>query len=109
MAPDMVWTHVKARVDEGLEPYLENGRSGKGYYTSMEGYDVKARDYGTSVILTGGARIGAAYQGTHYDIDYRFTSVWTMLNGTWKMAAIQSTNKVPLAEITSPDVKTAKA
>src|ERR1700761_5503242 len=108
MGPDMVWTHVNARVDEGLAPYLENGRSGAGYYTSMEGYDVKARDYGSFVILTGGARIGAAYLGTRYDVDCRFTSVWTMLDGAWKMVAIQSTNKTPLAEITSPDAKTAQ-
>jgi ketosteroid isomerase-like protein len=108
MGPDMVWTHVNARVDEGLAPYLENGRSGVGYYTSMEGYDVKAYDYGSFVILTGGARIGAAFKGTFYDIDCRFTSVWTILEGNWKMVAWQSTNKIPLADSTSPDAKTAE-
>ena len=58
-------------------------RSGDGTYTSIEPYDVTARDYGSFVVLTGSSRIDAAYKGTRFLIDCRFTDVWGNIDGKW--------------------------
>jgi ketosteroid isomerase-like protein len=93
MADDIVWTHVNARTTDNKEAVFEPWRSGDGSYTSIEPYDVTARDYGTFVVLTGSSRIDAAYKGTRFLIDCRFTDVWGNIGGKWLMVARHATNK----------------
>jgi hypothetical protein len=76
MADDIVWTHVNARATDNKEAVFESWRSGDGSYTSIEPYDLMARDYGTFVVVTGSSPIDAAYKGTRFLIDCRFTDVW---------------------------------
>jgi ketosteroid isomerase-like protein len=93
MADDLVWTHVNARYTDDKESVFEPWRSGEGTYTSIEPYDVTARDYGTFVVLTGSSRIDAAYKGTRFLIDCRFTDVWGNIEGKWLMVSRHATNK----------------
>ena len=93
MADDLVWTHVNARYTDNKESVFEPWRSGDGTYTSIEPYDVTARDYGSFVVLTGSSRIDAAYKGTRFLIDCRFTDVWGNIDGKWLMVARHATNK----------------
>jgi ketosteroid isomerase-like protein len=93
MADDLVWTHVNARYTDDKESVFEPWRSGDGTYTSIEPYDVTARDYGTFVVLTGSSRIDAAYKGTRFLIDCRFTDVWGNIEGKWLMVSRHATNK----------------
>jgi ketosteroid isomerase-like protein len=93
MADDLVWTHVNARYTDNKESVFEPWRSGDGTYTSIEPYDVTARDYGTFVVLTGSSRIDAAYKGTRFLIDCRFTDVWGNIEGKWLMVSRHATNK----------------
>ena len=87
MADGLVWTHVNARVNDNKESVFEPWRSGDGSYTSIEPYDVTARDYGTFVVLTGSSRVDAAYKGTRFLIDCRFTDIWGNIDGNWLMVA----------------------
>jgi ketosteroid isomerase-like protein len=93
MADDLVWTHVNARVTENKEAVFEVSRSGDSFYTSIEPYDVTARDYGTFVVVTGSSRIDATYKGTRLLIDCRFTDVWGNIDGKWLMVVRHATNK----------------
>ena len=93
MADGLVWTHVNARVNHNKKSVFEPWHSGDGSYTSIEPYDVTARDYGTFVVLTGSSRIDAAYKGTQFLIDCRFTEIWGNIDGKWLMAARHATNK----------------
>jgi ketosteroid isomerase-like protein len=93
MADDLVWTHVNARYTDDKESVFAPWRSGEGTYTSIEPYDVTARDYGTFVVLTGSSRIDAAYKGTRFLIDCRFTDVWGNIDGKWLMVSRHATNK----------------
>ena len=93
MADDIVWTHVNARKTDNKEAVFEPWRSGEGSYTSIEPYDVTARDYGNFVVVTGSSRIDCAYQRTRFLLDCRFTDVWGNLGGKWLMVARHATNK----------------
>ena len=93
IADDLVWTHVNARVDNNKESVFESWHGGEGFYTSIEPYDLTARDYGTFVVVTGSSRIDATHKGTRLLIDCRFTDVWGNMNGKWLMVARHATNK----------------
>jgi hypothetical protein len=93
MADGLVWTHVNARVNDNKKSVFEPWHSGDGSYTSIEPYDVTARDYGTFVVLTGSSRTDAAYKGTRFLIDCRFTDIWGNIDGNWLMVARHATNK----------------
>jgi ketosteroid isomerase-like protein len=93
MADGLVWTHVNARVNDNKESVFEPWRSGDGSYTSIEPYDVTARDYGIFVVLTGSSRMDAAYKGTRFLIHCRFTDIWGNIDGKWLMVARHATNK----------------
>jgi Domain of unknown function (DUF4440) len=81
MDDGLVWTHVNARVNDNKESVFEPWRSGDGSYTSIEPYDVTGQDYGTFVVLTGSSRIDAAYKGTRFLIDCRFTDIRGNIDG----------------------------
>jgi Domain of unknown function (DUF4440) len=89
----LVWTHVNARYTDAKDAVLEPFHNGDGFYTSIEPYDVTARDYGTFVILTGSSRIDTTYKGERLLIDCRFTDVWANVDGKWAMRSRHTTNK----------------
>jgi len=53
--------------------------------------DVKAQDFGDTVVLTGSARISVNSGGNAMSFGVRFTDVWVDKGGKWQMAAWQST------------------
>ena len=93
IADDVVWTHVNARVDDNKASIFESWNKGDGFYTSIEPYDVTARDHGTFVVLTGSSRIDATHKGTRFLIDCRFTDVWGNIGGEWLLVARHATTK----------------
>jgi hypothetical protein len=56
--------------------------------------DVKAQDYGDTVVLTGVARISVNSGGNAMNFGVRFTDIWVNKGGNWQMVAWQST-KLP--------------
>src|SRR5688572_20662340 len=89
----LVYTHSSARQDT-KQSLIEGMRSGTTVYTSVEPSEVKAKDLGNAVLLTGLAAISVNSSGKPNSFRVRFTDVYENQNGTWRMVAWQST-KIP--------------
>ena len=90
IADELVYTHSSARLDT-KQSLIENMRSGKTRYTAVVPSDVKAQDYGDTVVLTGVARISVNSGGNAMNFGVRFTDVWANKGGNWQMVTWQST------------------
>ena len=90
IADELVYTHSSARLDT-KQSLIENMQSGKTRYTAVVPSDVKAQDYGDTVVLTGVARISVNSGGNAMNFGVRFTDVWANKGGNWQMVAWQST------------------
>ena len=90
IADDLVYTHSSARLDtkQSLIGAMEAGRT---VYTAVVPSDVKAQEFGDTVVLTGTARISVNSGGNAMSFGVRFTDVWANKGGTWQMVAWQST------------------
>ena len=90
LADDLVYTHSSARLDtkKSLIGAMESGAT---VYTSVEPSDVVAQDLGTTVVLTGAARISVTSNGNPNNFGVRFTDVYVNKGGEWQMVAWQST------------------
>ena len=90
IADDLVYTHSSARLDtkQSLIGAMEAGRT---VYTAVVPSDVKAQEFGDTVVLTGSARIGVNSGGNAMNFGVRFIDVWVNKGGKWQMAAWQST------------------
>ena len=93
IADELVYTHSSARLDT-KQSLIENMQSGKTVYTAVVPSDVKAQDYGDTVVLTGVARISVNSGGNAMNFGVRFTDIWANKGGNWQMVAWQST-KLP--------------
>ena len=90
IADDLVYTHSSARLDtkQSLIGAMEAGRT---VYTAVVPSDVKAQEYGDTVVLTGSARISVNSGGNAMNFGVRFTDVRVNKGGKWQMATWQST------------------
>jgi hypothetical protein len=93
IADELVYTHSSARLDT-KKSLIENMQSGKTVYTAVVPSDVKAQEYGDTVVLTGVARISVNSGGNAMNFGVRFTDIWANKGGNWQMVAWQST-KLP--------------
>ena len=90
IADELVYTHSSARLDT-KKSLIENMQTGKTVYTAVVPSDVKAQDYGDTIVLTGVARISVNSGGNAMNFGVRFTDVWANKGGNWHMVAWQST------------------
>lgn len=90
IADDLVYTHSSARLDS-KRSLIEAMESGRTVYTAVVPSDVKAQDYGDTVVLTGSARISVTSGSNAMDFGVRFTDVYVNRGGRWQMVAWQST------------------
>lgn len=90
LADDLIYTHSSARLDT-KHSLIENMKSGSTVYTSVEASDVKAQDFGDTVVLTGVAQIKVVSGGKPNAFGVRFTDVYTKRDGRWQMVTWQST------------------
>jgi len=90
ISEDLVYTHSTDRLDtkKSLIGAMESGAT---VYTSVVPSDVRAQEFGDTVVLTGAARIGVLSQGRPNSFAVRFTDVWANRSGKWQMVAWQST------------------
>lgn len=93
IADELVYTHSSARLDT-KKSLIENMQTGKTVYTAVVPSDVRAQDYGDTVVLTGVARISVNSGGNAMNFGVRFTDIWANKGGNWQMVAWQST-KLP--------------
>ena len=90
LADDLVYTHSSARLDT-KQSLIVGMTSGSTVYTSVEPSDVKAQDFGDTVVLTGTCQIKVTANGTPNAFGVRFTDVYARRNGRWQMVTWQST------------------
>ena len=90
LADDLVYTHSSARLDT-KRSLIIGMTSGSTVYTSVEPSDVKAQDFGDTVVLTGACQIKVTANGTPNAFGVRFTDVYARRNGRWQMVTWQST------------------
>jgi len=90
LADDLVYTHSSARLDS-KNSLIVGMTAGSTVYTSLEPSDVKAQDFGDTVVLTGIAQIKVVSNGTPNAFGVRFTDVYAKRNGRWQMVTWQST------------------
>jgi hypothetical protein len=93
LSDDLVYTHSSARQDT-KQSLIAAMQSGQTVYTSVVPSEVKARDCGTAVVLTGIARISVLSNGKPNSFGVRFTDVYANASGRWQMVTWQST-KLP--------------
>ncbi len=93
IADDLVYTHSSARQDT-KQSLIEAMVTGKTVYTSLVPSEVKAQDFGDTVVLTGIARISVMSGGKPNSFGVRFTDVYANKGGKWQMVVWQST-KLP--------------
>lgn len=93
ISDDLVYIHSSARTDT-KQTLIGAMVSGQTVYTSMVPSEVKARDCGSAVILTGIARISVVSNGKPNSFGVRFTDVYANIGGKWQMVSWQST-KLP--------------
>jgi len=90
IADDLVYTHSSARLDT-KRSLIDNMTAGKTVYTGVEPSNVKAQDFGDTVVLTGECQIKVTVGGTPNAFGVRFTDVYARRNGRWQMVTWQST------------------
>jgi ketosteroid isomerase-like protein len=90
ISDDLVYTHSSARLDT-KKTLIGNMESGGTVYTSVVPSDVKAQDFGDTVVLTGSCKISVMSQGRPNSFGVRFTDVWANKGGQWQMVTWQST------------------
>ena len=90
IADDLVYTHSTARLDT-KQSLIGNMQSGSTVYTSVVPSDVKAQDFGDTVVLTGSFKIGVNAGGRANSFGVRFTDVYARRGGRWQMVTWQST------------------
>ena len=90
IADDLVYTHSSARLDT-KQSLIGNMESGSTVYTSVVPSDVKAQDFGDTVVLTGSCKISVNAGGRPNSFGVRFTDVYARRGGRWQMVAWQST------------------
>ena len=90
LADDLIYTHSSARLDTKMS-LIVGMTSGSTVYTSCEPSDVKAQDFGDTVVLTGVAHIKVVSNGAPNAFGVRFTDVYAKRSGSWQMVTWQST------------------
>src|SRR3982751_558147 len=90
IADDLSYAHSTARLDT-KQSLIENMVSGKTVYTSVEPSNVKAQDFGDTVVLTGECQIKVTTGGTPNAFGVRFTAVYASRDGRWQVGTWQST------------------
>ena len=90
LCDNLVYTHATGRIDT-KSSLVNDIESGVTVCHSIVPSDVKAQDLGKAVVLTGNVEMGAIRNGTLFKFSARFTDVYQMQDGTWRMVAWQST------------------
>jgi ketosteroid isomerase-like protein len=90
LSDDLVYTHSSARLDT-KQSLIGAMEAGKTVYSAVVPSDVKAQEYGDTVVLTGAARISVNSGGNAMNFGVRFTDVYVNRGGRWQMVVWQST------------------
>jgi uncharacterized protein (TIGR02246 family) len=77
---------------------VQDMRSGKMRYQSLQPRDMNVRVYGNTAIVNGDSSINLVRDGKPISGDFRYTRVWVKQDGGWKIASFESTPIQPQAK-----------
>jgi hypothetical protein len=90
LAPELSYTHSNASVQDKAA-FISDIKTGTIKYLTIDAADVKARIFGSTAIVTGGATVHVIQNGNDLSIKIRYTDVHINRGGSWQMVAWQST------------------
>jgi hypothetical protein len=90
LADELSYTHSNASVQDKAA-FISDIKTGKIKYLTIEPTDQKAKVFGTSAIVTGGASVHVIQNGNDLTFKIRYTDTHINRGGSWQMVAWQST------------------
>jgi ABC-type phosphate/phosphonate transport system substrate-binding protein len=90
LADELSYTHSNAQVQDKAA-FISDIKTGKIKYLTIEATDQKARVFGTTAIVTGGASVHVVQNGNDLTFKIRYTNTHLNRGGAWQMVAWQST------------------
>lgn len=90
LSDDLTYTHASAQFDNKAQ-LISAIRSGDLKYTSIVPGNVEVRVYGSAAVVTGQAAFKVENHGQPMAMDLRFTDMYVLQDGHWRMVAWEST------------------
>lgn len=90
LADELSYTHSNAAVQD-KKAFIDDIKTGKIKYLTIDVTDQKARVYGDMAIVTGAAAVHVIQNGNDLTIKIRYTDAHVNRAGAWQMVAWQST------------------
>ncbi len=78
-------------TDEDRALYLQKLRDGFYQYKALESTGQDYRRFGDTVIINGKIHVHVIAGGNNKDFNARYTQIWVVENGDWKMVGWQTT------------------
>jgi hypothetical protein len=94
LADDLTYTHSTGAV-QSKSDLIRAINSGKTRYRSIESPQPQVRVYDASAIVTGPVDMGLETDGKSLFARSRFTALYVLRGGMWRLAAYQSTSRPP--------------
>lgn len=88
-SPDLAYTHTDGKLDT-RESYLAPLAGGQFRYTAVPRSQVRYRDHGDTVVITGRVDLGIEAGGRSFDKPMQFTAVWGKGGGPWQLVAFHA-------------------
>jgi hypothetical protein len=90
LADELSYTHSNAQV-QGKAAFIDDIKTGKIKYLTIDPSEQKARIFGTTAVVTGGAAVHVVQNGNDLTFKIRYTDTHVRRDGAWQMVAWQST------------------
>jgi Domain of unknown function (DUF4440) len=90
LADELSYTHSNAQVQDKAA-FISDIKTGKIKYLTIDPTDQKARVFGSTAIVTGGASVHVVQNGNDLTFKIRYTNTHLNRGGAWQMVAWQAT------------------
>lgn len=89
LSDQLTYTHSNGLIED-KQQHLENIRTGKLQYRSIQPEEMKLRFYRRTVVGTGIVNVTGVLNEKEFTVRLRFTDVYVKQKGKWRLAAWQS-------------------
>ncbi len=89
LSDQLTYTHSNGLIED-KQQHLENIRTGKLQYRSIQSEEMKLRFYRRTVVGTGIVNVTGVLNEKEFSIQLRYTDVYVKEKGKWRLAAWQS-------------------
>ena len=90
LADDLIYTHSSSAVDDKAS-LMQSFRTGVVKFRKTERFDLRAKVYGETGVLTGRALFQVTVRGQDREVNLRFSTAWVKRAGAWQMVMWQAT------------------